>query len=78
MSYAVIKVIRKLIIFIFSCFMFSTHLSAMSNNEYDRINKLVEQQNIEAAFAEIKSISTGKKKLEPNTLLILGKIYLEL
>ena len=37
----------------------------MSNDEYDKINKLVEQQNIEAAFAKVKSISSGKKKLEP-------------
>ena len=50
----------------------------MSNDEYEKINKLVEQQNIEAAFAKVKSISSGKKKLEPKTLLILGKIYLEL
>ena len=39
----------------------------MSNDEYDKINKLVEQQNIEAAFAKVKSISSGKKKLEPKT-----------
>ena len=78
MGYAVHKVIRNLIILFFSFFLFSTHLVAMSNDEYEKINKLVEQQNIEAAFAKVKSISSGKKKLEPKTLLILGKIYLEL
>ena len=62
MGHTVYKVIRNLIILFFSFFLFSTHLAAMSNDEYEKVNKLVEQQNIEAAFAKVKSISSGKKE----------------
>ena len=51
---------------------------ALGEPEYKSIRSLIEAQNIERAFEEIKAAQSGKSKLSAYTLLSLGHIYLEL
>ena len=51
---------------------------SLSENEYKSIRSLIEAQNIERAFEEIKAAQAGKTKLSGYALLSMGHIYLEL
>lgn len=46
--------------------------------DFRRISKLIEQQNIEVAFDEIKKLQAGKSKLTAKSQALMGLIYLEL
>ena len=51
---------------------------SLSENKYKSIRLLIESQNIERAFEEIKAAQAGKTKLSGYALLSMGHIYLEL
>ena len=66
-------------IFIFFIIFFYTNTSlALSDEQFNKIKKLIEQQNIEKSFELLKTYNLGEKKLSPKALLLFGKIYLEL
>lgn len=50
--------------------------SAQAQDEINKIRKLIESQNIEKAFEEIKAIQVGKAKLTPEVQLLFGELYL--
>ena len=52
--------------------------AALGKQEYKNIRSLIEEQNIERAFEEVKIAQAGKSKLSGYALLSLGHIYLEL
>ena len=47
-------------------------------DDFWRISKLIEQQNIEVAFEEVKELKEGKSKLSAQSQALMGLIYLEL
>ena len=47
-------------------------------DDFWRISKLIEQQNIEVAFEEVKELQEGKSKLSAQSQALMGLIYLEL
>ena len=51
---------------------------SLGENKYKSIRSLIESQNIERAFEEIKAAQAGKTKLSGYALLSMGHIYLEL
>ena len=44
---------------------------------FAEIQNLIEQQNIEVAFEEIKKLQEGKERLTPQSQALMGLIYLE-
>ena len=55
------------------------HAQSLSDEgDFGRILKLIEQQNIEVAFNEIKTLQKGKSKLTAQSQALMGLIYLEL
>ena len=57
------------------------HLNAQNLDElgtFRTIQNLIEQQNIEVAFEEIKKLQEGKERLTPQSQALMGLIYLEL
>ena len=49
-----------------------------NEDDFRRISKLIEQQNIEVAFEEVKELQAGKSKLSAQSQALMGLIYLEL
>ena len=47
-------------------------------DDFRRISRLIEQQNIEVAFEEVKKLQAGKSKLSAQSQALMGLIYLEL
>ena len=48
------------------------------DDDFRRVSKLIEQQNIEVAFEEVKKLQAGKSKLSAQSQALMGLIYLEL
>ena len=49
-----------------------------NEDDFRRISQLIEQQNIEVAFEEVKELQAGKSKLSAQSQALMGLIYLEL
>ena len=50
----------------------------ISDEEYQEISFLIEQNNIEKSFEILKSIQSSEKKLSPRSRVLFGKFYIEL
>ena len=70
--------IKSLLSAILAIALFSPPIFAMENDKYKQITSLIEQQNIETAFAELKKVQESEKKLSAEALLLFGKLYIEL
>ena len=70
--------IQSLLSAILAIALFSPPIFAMENDKYKQITSLIEQQNIETAFAELKKVQESEKKLSAEALLLFGKLYIEL
>ena len=64
--------------FAFTILVFSLKAYSISNNEYSKINKLIESQNIDKAFHELKIIQQKELKLSAKAQILIGKLYLSL
>ena len=68
-------------LFIFFAFMmlvFSLKAYSITNDEYSKINKLIELENIDKAFQELKVIQQKEPKLSAKAQILIGKLYLSL
>ncbi len=63
--------------FIFAFFAQTAGAEAQREKAED-IQLLIERQNIEQAFDELKTLQKGKSKLSPDVQMLMGMIYLEL
>ena len=52
--------------------------SANAETSFDSVKKLIEQQNIEQAFSDIKALQQGKNELLPEVQILFGDLYLAL
>ena len=68
----------KFIIVLLVYFIFIKFSYAITDDQYNQISALIEKQNIEKSFELLKIVQSGEKKLSPKTLLLFGKMYLEL
>ena len=65
------------ILSLFICFLFSSSKSfSITLDEYIKINTLIEVENIDKAFEELKIIQKKETKLTAKSLILIGKIYL--
>ena len=55
---------------------FLVSFSAQAKDEINKIRMLIESQNIEKAFEEIKAIQVGKAKLTPEVQILFIELYL--
>ena len=62
--------------FIIICFSFNTY--AITEKQYLIINDLIEQENIDKAFEDLKKFQKGTGKLTARNQILIGKIYLAL
>ena len=51
---------------------------ALTDEQFNRVNSLIEQQNIEKSFELLKTFQSNEEELSSRSLLLFGKIYLEL
>jgi len=51
---------------------------AITKNQYIIINKLIEQENIDKAFFDLKALQKDEVKLSARSQILIGKIYLAL
>ncbi len=66
-----------LILSLFICFLFSSSKSfSITLDEYIKINTLIEVENVDKAFEELKIIQKKETKLKAKSLILIGKIYL--
>lgn len=61
---------------IFICTAIKTH--AITKNQYLVINKLINEENIDKAFSDLKTIQKNEPKLSALSQILIGKIYLAL
>ena len=64
--------------FAFTMLVFSLKAYSISNDEYSKINKLIELENIDKAFQELKIIQKKVPKLSAKAQILIGKLYLSL
>ena len=57
---------------------FSMNSYAITENQYLVINKLIEQENIDKAFIDLKALQKNEIKLSARSQILIGKIYLAL
>ena len=57
---------------------FSMNSYAITKNQYIIINKLIEQENIDKAFIDLKALQKDEVKLSARSQILIGKIYLAL
>ena len=57
---------------------FSMNSYAITENQYLVINKLIEQENIDKAFIDLKELQKNEIKLSARSQILIGKIYLAL
>ena len=50
----------------------------ISDEEYQEISFLIEQNNIEKSFELLKEVQSSEKKLSPKSRILFGKFYIEL
>ena len=58
------------------CFNIKAH--AITENQYLVINKLINEENIDKAFSELKNLQKKENKLSSRGHILIGKIYLAL
>ena len=63
-------------LFIIICFSINTY--AITEKQYLIINDLIEQENIDKAFEDLKIFQKGTGKLTARNQILIGKIYLAL
>ena len=63
-------------LFIIICFSINTY--AITEKQYLIINDLIEQENIDKAFEDLKIFQKGTGKLSARNQILIGKIYLAL
>jgi tetratricopeptide (TPR) repeat protein len=68
----------KLILSFLTIICFSTKSYAITENQYLGINKLIEQENIDKAFSDLKILQKDEGKLSARSQILIGKIYLTL
>ena len=73
-NYKFITLIISLLILI--CFNIKAH--AITENQYLVINKLINDENIDKAFSDLKLIQKDEAKLSARSQILIGKIYLAL
>ena len=57
---------------------FSMNSYAITESQYLVINKLIEQENIDKAFIDLKELQKNEIKLSARSQILIGKIYLAL
>ena len=74
------KTYFKFIFLISTLILFIIHnpTYAINKNDYKAINKLIEEENVDEAFKNLKAITNKNKTLAANTQILIGKIYLSL
>ena len=65
-----------LIISLLICFNIKAH--AITENQYLVINKLINEENIDKAFSELKNLQKKENKLSSRGHILIGKIYLSI
>ena len=63
-------------LFTLSCFSIKAH--AITENQYLVINKLINEENIDKAFSDLKLMQKDEVKLSARSQILIGKIYLAL
>jgi len=69
--------VKALYFFIINIILIKTSF-ALTDEKFNKINSLIEQQNIEKSFELLKISQSKEEKLSSRALLLFGKIYLEL
>ena len=67
-----------LIISLFTLVCFSIKVHAITENQFLVINKLIDEENIDKAFSDLKVLQKSETKLSARTQILIGKIYLAL
>ena len=57
---------------------FSIKAYAITENQYLVINKLIDEENIDKAFSDLKVLQKNETKLSARSQILIGKIYLAL
>ena len=57
---------------------FSIKAYAITENQYLVINKLIDEENIDKAFSDLKALQKNETKLSARSQILIGKIYLAL
>ena len=67
-----------LITYSFALACFNIKAYAITENQYLVINKLINEENIDKAFSDLKLMQKDKIKLSARSQILIGKIYLAL
>ena len=67
-----------LIISLLTLICFTIKVYAITENQYLVINKLINEENIDKAFSDLKLIQKDEVKLSARSQILIGKIYLAL
>ena len=67
-----------LIISFFTLVCFSIKAHAITENQFLVINKLIDEENIDKAFSDLKVLQKNETKLSARSQILIGKIYLAL
>ena len=67
-----------LILSFFTLVCFSIKVHAITENQFLVINKLIDEENIDKAFLNLKVLQKSETKLSARTQILIGKIYLAL
>ena len=67
-----------LIISLFTLICFTIKAYAITENQYLVINKLINEENIDKAFTDLKLMQKDEVKLSARSQILIGKIYLAL
>ncbi len=67
-----------LIIYSFTLACFNIKAYAITENQYFVINKLINEENIDKAFSDLKVLQKNETKLSARSQILIGKIYLAL
>ena len=64
-----------LIISLFTLICFTIKAYAITENQYLVINKLINEENIDKAFSDLKLMQKDEVKLSARSQILIGKIY---
>ena len=67
-----------LIVSLFTLICFTIKAYAITENQYLVINKLINEENIDKAFSDLKLMQKDEVKLSARSQILIGKIYLAL
>ena len=71
-----IKINYLILFVILICSNFKSY--AISESQYLKINKLIESENIDKAFEDLKALQKNNEKLSARSQILVGKIYLSM